>query len=47
MVSPIAEMTVNIATPSGKIAAIIVPKTIPRIMSVRGPEINSAVIKSS
>ena len=47
MVRPIAEITVNIATPSGNMAAIIVPKTIPRIMSVNGPEINSAVIRSS
>ena len=47
IVSPIAEITVKIATPSGNMAAMIVPKTIPRIISVKGPDINSAVIKSS
>ena len=45
--SPIAEITVNIATPRGKIAAMIVPKTIPRMIRVSGPEINSAVMRSS
>ena len=47
MVTPMAEMTVNIATPIGNIAATIVPKTKPKIIRDKGPEISSALIKSS
>ena len=47
MVNPIAERTVSTATPNGRSAEMIVPKTIPKIMTVSGPEINSALIKSS
>ena len=47
MVTPIAETTVSMATPMGSIAATMVPKTIPRIISDSGPEISSALIKSS
>ena len=47
IVTPIAEITVNMATPIGNTAATKVPNTIPRIIKDRGPEINSALIKSS
>ena len=47
MVTPIADITVKTATPIGNRAAIIVPKTMPRMISDNGPEINSALIRSS
>ena len=47
IVNPIADNTVRTATPIGNNAAIIVPKTIPRIINVRGAEITSALIRSS
>ena len=47
IVTPIAEITVKTATPMGNTAAIIVPKTMPKIIRDRGPEISSAFIKSS
>ncbi len=45
--TPIAEITVKTATPIGNSAAIIVPKTMPKIINDRGPEISSALIRSS
>ena len=47
IVTPIAEITVNMATPIGNTAATKVPNTIPRIIKDKGPEINYALIKSS
>ena len=47
IVTPMAETTVSIATPIGSIAATKVPNTIPKIIKESGPEINSALIKSS
>ncbi len=47
IVIPIADKTVKIAIPRGSNAAIRVPKTMPRIINVKGPETNSALIKSS
>ena len=47
IVIPAADATVNIAIPTGKIAAINVANTMPKIIKVRGPETNSALIKSS
>ena len=47
MVIPIAESTVKNAIPIGNNAAIIVPKTINKMIRDNGPETSSAVIKSS
>ncbi len=47
IVIPIAESTVNIAIPRGSNAAIKVPNTIPKIIKVKGPDTNSALIRSS
>ena len=47
MVIPIAAATVAIPTPIGKKAATIEPNTKARMISVRGPETISALIKSS
>ena len=47
IVTPIAEITVKTATPIGNNAAIMVPKTIPKMIKESGPDINSALIKSS
>ena len=47
IVRPIADNTVSTATPSGNRAAMTVPKTIPKIIRVSGPETSSALIKSS
>ena len=47
MVNPTAERTVKTATANGSNAEIMVPNTMPKMMTVKGPEINSALIKSS
>ena len=47
IVIPMADNTVKIATPRGSNAAIKVPNTIPKIIKVKGPDTNSALMRSS
>ena len=47
MVTPMADNTVRTPTPTGRSAARRVPKTMARMINESGPEIISALIRSS